>query len=401
MNAILNTIRKRLSHPHLWLGIFLVLFVCCVQFAWADDAGIGEQARQRAEEVARGKKEISLKQLEEAEGTVKMLAGALFILVTILFILGARLIKFDPFKSIKANQANGVMFLLFGLVLFGGVGYELVHHVSAANLFSKAASEHGKDIDNLMVITMAITGFVFVVVQLTLFAFAFMYRSTPGKKAIYYHDNNKLETIWTVIPAIAIAVLVLYGLTIWQNVHHPKVDANQVLNIEVVGEQFQWRLRYPGQDNKLGKAGFKLLSADNPIGLDAKDPSAKDDRIPGVKELHVPVGKPVKLNIRSKDVLHGVYLPQFRVNIYAAPGMPTEFNFTPIKTTEEMRKELNNPKFNYEMACSQLCGISHYNMRVVVVVESEADYQKWLNAQPMALESISATPEKNLAEVKQ
>ena len=404
MNALLHTIRKKLSSPSLWLGIFLVLFVCCVQLAWAENAGgaseIGEQARQRAEEVARGKKSITPEQLQAAEGTVKKVAGLLFVLVLVLFILGARLIKFDPFKAVKANHANGLMFLVFGLFLFGLSAYEVTHHVSASNLFSKSASEHGKDIDSLMVTTMIITGVVFVVVQLVLFWFAFAYRSTPGKKAIFYHDNHKLETIWTVIPAIAIAIMVLFGITIWQNVHHPKVDPNQVLNIEVVGEQFQWRLRYPGQDNKLGKAGFKLLSTDNAIGLDVNDPQAKDDRIPGVKELHVPKGRPVKLNIRSKDVLHGVYLPQFRVNVYAAPGMPTEFNFTPIKTTEEMRKELGNPNFNYEMACSQLCGISHYNMRVVVVVESEEDYQKWLNSQPLALESVSATPEKSLAQTK-
>jgi len=398
MNAIYDTYQK-LKHglkpkKLVSIALLLVLLLSCFAVSYAASDEIGAMARERAAQADKAAKVIESEQILKADGMVKKLAGGLVLLLGILFILGARFIKFDPFKRLSANNWHGILFLVFGVAFFAFFGYEVTHHTSKVNLFSNASSEHGQKIDSIFQLTIFITGFVFVVVQIVLFYFAYAYRGMPGRKAIYYHDNSKLETIWTIIPSIAIGVLVLYGVTIWQGIHHPNIDESKILNIEVVGEQFQWRLRYPGNDNKLGKHAFKLISSDNPIGLDSTDKHLADDKIPAVKEIHIPLGQPVRLNVRSKDVLHGVYLPQFRVNVYATPGMPTQFIFTPTKTTAQMRKEIGNPNFNYEMACSQLCGISHFNMRVVVVIEDEASYKKWLAEQPNVVADPNA---KNLA----
>jgi cytochrome c oxidase subunit 2 len=237
---------------------------------------------------------------------------------------------------------------------------------------------------------------VFIIIQVLLFYFAYQYRNRKGITAIYYHDNSKLETIWTIVPAITMAIIVSFGVTVWHNIHNPDIKGKKPLEIELVGEQFQWRIRYAGKDGVLGKHAFKKITADNPVGVDSADKASADDVIPTIKEMHFPVNEVVQFKIRSKDVLHGVFAPHFRVNIYAVPGMPTQFTFTPTKTTEQMRKETGNPNFNYELACSQLCGSSHYNMRVVIVVDTPDEYQKWLATQPTlmgnAANLATATP---------
>lgn len=378
----------------LGIGFWLLLFMSCFLLSFAAGDEIGSMAKERAAEVGKVAKPIEVEQVIGAEHTVKKLAGFLVVLLGILFILGAKLIKFDPFKRISANKGHAVISLIFGAVFLGFVVYEMMFHVSKANIFSNAASEHGKQVDGIFQVTIWITMIAFFLVQAALFVFVYLFRGR-GQKASYYHDNDTLEKAWTIIPSVVIAGLIFYGVSVWENIFHTGIPEDKLLNIEIVGEQFQWRLRYPGADNKLGKHAFKLISSDNPLGVDSTDKHLADDRIPQVKELHLPVGKPVKLNIRSKDVLHGVYLPHFRINMYATPGQPSYFEFTPIKTTEQMRKEIGNPKFNYEMACAQLCGISHYNMRVVVVVEDDASYKKWLASQPSAIPDPN---EKNLAQ---
>jgi cytochrome c oxidase subunit 2 len=293
----------------------------------------------------------------------------------------AKLVDFRPFGNVDSNHANGWMMLLFGVGFLGLVTYEMSVHSDRLYLIVNSASEHGVQIDTLMHITIGLTLVVFFIVQVVLFWFGFKYRKQPGRKALYYADNHQLELIWTVVPAITLFILVGYGLVVWSNVHYPNVQ--NPVNIEFVAEQFQWRIRYAGEDNKLGQTRFSLTTGENPLAMDSTDKSAFDDRILAKKEIYLLKGKPYKFKIRSKDVLHGFYMPHFRVNIYAVPGMPTEFQMTPIKTTAEMQA-IYGPKFEYELACSQLCGSAHYNMKVtIVVVDSEKEYAEWFSKQPM------------------
>lgn len=149
--------------------------------------------------------------------------------------------------------------------------------------------------------------------------------------------------------------------------------------IEVVGEQFIWSARYPGKDMTLGGSDFRQISAENPLGIDSTDKAGADDFL--TRELHLPANRPVNIKLRSKDVLHGFYLPHFRTNLYAAPGMPTQVFLTPTITSEEMKAKMGNPDFTYELVCSQLCGGSHYKMRLEVVVHPEKEYDAWYASQ--------------------
>ncbi len=250
--------------------------------------------------------------------------------------------------------------------------------------------------DNLFWITTWIIVFVFVLTQILLFGFAFKYRYNKERKAAYFPENHNLEFIWTIIPAIVLTLLVFQGWKAWSNitdVPDRKYDPTRV-ELEIVGQQFAWRARYPGPDGKLGSHNFRMIDDINYFGFDVTDENVWDDFAP--QEIHVPVGRNVLFRIRSKDVLHSVYAPHFRLKMDAVPGMPTQFYFTPTKTTEEMRSELSaSPRyqelgddgealwktFDYEIACAEMCGKSHFNMRYVIVVETEENYKKWLSQQ--------------------
>ncbi|MCS7084703.1 MAG: cytochrome c oxidase subunit II [Bacteroidia bacterium] len=350
-------------------------------------AELGEEARKRAAELATEPEPSLLtpQAIESLQSWVTILAGVVLLLILIAINRVASLVEFEPMSQQRTSQIHAWTFLGVGLILAGFIGYEFLHHTK---YHIWADSEHGQKIDTLFAITAVITLFVFVVTQVLLFTFAFKYRERAGRKAYYYPDNHKLEYLWTAIPAIALVVLVGGGLVVWEQVHNPDLGGRKPQEIEIVGEQFQWRIRYPGMDGKLGKHGFKLLSATNPHGVDSTDAAAKDDIVASVKEIHVVKNNPVVFKIRAKDVLHGVYAPHFHVNIYAVPGMPTQFHFTPIKSTEEARKERGNDKFNYELLCSQLCGSSHFNMRAVIVVhENEKELIEWMSKQPTFIKS--------------
>lgn len=271
----------------------------------------------------------------------------------------------------KSNKTNAVLLLLFVIV-----GFILLFWYSISefdNYTLPVASKHGVTTDNLFWVTMAITGVVFIITQILLFYFPFKYQFKEKGKALYYPENNKLEIIWTVVPAIALTALVLYGLIVWNNIMTPPPDNAEV--IEVMGQQFIWKVRYPGKDGKLGKYDFRKIDLDNEFGMDFSDKASFDDFTP--RMLHLPKGRPVEIKIRAKDVLHSFYLPQFRVKMDAVPGMPTRFTFTPTKTTEEMREETGNPDFNYELACAEVCGRGHFSMRLIVKVEEPEEYDKW------------------------
>lgn len=361
------------------------------------EGGIGAQARQRAEQTEGVKEPVTTEKVEELQGLMQFLVLALLVLIVILVAMALHLVKFNPFKNVSINKGHATLWVLFGLAFFGFTIYEAMAHLNIPTLFANAASEHGAEIDGLFQATIGVTVLVFFLTHIALFYFAFKYRSRKGTKALFYPDNTKLELIWTLVPAVALAIMVLYGVIVWYDINHPPYEerGEKPLEIELVAEQFQWRIRYPGADGELGKAGFAKISDTNPIGIDSTDKAAQDDVIPIAKEIHVPKGQPVKLRIRSKDVLHGVYMPHFRVNMYAVPGMPTQFSFTPTQTTEEYRVSSGIEDFDFELACSQICGASHFNMRVLVVVEDEASYKKWLLAQ----NTVGAPAGKNLADV--
>jgi cytochrome c oxidase subunit 2 len=173
--------------------------------------------------------------------------------------------------------------------------------------------------------------------------------------------------------------MIIPGLKYWSNITGDKESGVPEMNMEVVGQQFNWTFRYPGEDKALGPVEFDQIGADNTLGLDTTSAKTQDDFT--TKEMHVPVNTRINVQIRSLDVLHGFYLPHFRANMYATPGMPTNFSFTPTMTTQEARKKYNDKDFDFELACTQLCGGSHYQMRSIVVVHSQEGYREWYQKQ--------------------
>ena len=272
-----------------------------------------------------------------------------------------------------SNKVNGLLMLLFIIGSLGLFFWYSYTHFDSYNL--PQASIHGAKTDYLFWVTTAITGVVFVITNALLFGFSFRYQHRPERKARFYPDNSRLELIWTIVPAIALTVLIAQGYRVWSEITDTAPEDSEV--VEVMGYQFAWKARYPGKDNVLGKYDFRLIDVDNQFGMDFRDPSSFDDFIP--REIHIPKGKPVLFKIRARDVLHSFYAPHFRMKMDAVPGMPTRFWMVPTKTTAEMRAELNNPDFNYEVACAEICGRGHFSMRQIIVVDEPEDYEKWKN----------------------
>ena len=270
-----------------------------------------------------------------------------------------------------------ILFLVFGVV---GVYYSFKVH-GAMTLVGDAQSVHGKTLDTMFWVTTIITFIVFVLTQVLLFGFAFAYKGSDKRKAYYYPHNNTIEKIWTVAPAIVLTILVVFGFLTWRKITNT-VDAKgepASLQVDVTGHQFAWEIRYPGRDGKLGMKNYKLINGTNKLGVSYDDKNSFDDI--QADTLMLPVNKSVRLNIIAQDVIHSVYMPNFRVQINAVPGLPTYFKFTPTKTTAEMRSDLNQSDFNYHLYCNKICGGSHYNMQKLVVVVTQAEYQKWLSQQ--------------------
>ncbi len=276
------------------------------------------------------------------------------------------------------NKING--FFLLGFLIFGLIGAWYCNELYyGKTLFPQgSASVEGEAIDTMMMVTIVVTGIIFVITQVLLFWFAFKYQEKDNKKAFYFAHSTKLELIWTTIPAIVLAVLVVFGLKAWFKITGDAPKESIV--VEVTGHQFAWEFRYPGADNVLGKTNFKLYTAKNNLGVDFEDPASHDD-IHVNTTLHIPVGVPLKMVIHSQDVIHDVGLPHFRLKMDAVPGIPTTQWFTPKITTADMKKKTGNPDFAYEISCDQLCGASHFAMRGVIIVETMEEYKKWLAEQ--------------------
>ena len=266
----------------------------------------------------------------------------------------------------KDNNING--WLMLGLAIFTYGLLIICFWEWGDVLLPRAASEHGADIDNLMLISMSL---IFVVGFFTLWLF-------------------------------------IYGLFTWTEIMNIDEDNEDAMVVELYAYQFDWRARYAGADNTLGEANVRLIEGVNQLGVDAADPNAQDDVV--VNELHLPVGKEIIFKMRSQDVLHSAYMPHFRAQMNCVPGMITQFAFTPSITTEEMRQDsdvkakvqrINNIRkdnsvelvqngedplepyeFDFLLLCNKICGTNHYNMQMKIIVESQEDFDLWLAAQP-------------------
>ncbi|MBS1527982.1 MAG: cytochrome c oxidase subunit II [Bacteroidetes bacterium] len=277
-------------------------------------------------------------------------------------------------KGMNWNNVMGVICVIFLVVGMYGVYWSFTEQ--ATQTLPEAASKHGVKIDEMFLATTVITMFVFIVTQILLFTFAFKYRGSDKRRGYYYPHNNTIEKVWTIIPAIVLTILVVFGFFTWREVTNTE-NVKGDINIDVTGHQFEWLLRYPGKDGKLGAVDYMAnYSANNLLGVDFKDRNSFDDL--KADTLVLPVNRSIRLNIHAQDVIHSVYLPHFRVQMNAVPGLPTFFKFTPTITTAEMRNRLDDPKFNYLLYCNKICGAGHYNMQKPVLVVTEAEYQEWL-----------------------
>ena len=345
--------------------------------------------------------------------------------------------------SFSDNKIQGNLMLLWMFLFFAGT---LFLYQRYGDYLPAAASEHGVAVDKLMSLNIWIITIVFFVVNFLLFFYAWKYRSVPGRTARFFAHDNRLEMLWTMIPGVTMAVIIVYGLITWNQITGP-ASADSI-KIEVYSKQFGWVVRYPGADKTFGSYSYNLIDpSGNPLGLitkenigarvdsldkqiaqlkadiaandalpmwaesfvetqeeklyllertkqrildldETKDPvtgisgweAGADDQVVN-SELHIPVGKEVEFMFRSQDVIHSAYMPHFRAQMNTVPGVPTRFKMTPTITTAEMRAKLGNDEFDYILLCNKICGASHYNMKIKVIVESEADYTAWLAKQ--------------------
>ena len=348
----------------------------------------------------------------------------------------------------KENRFRAKLWLVFGAGYFAFIIWLIAKYGPA--LLPEAASEHGATIDSLMTFNWIILFLAFALTHVLLFYFAAKYYWVPGKKADFITHNNKLELVWTSFPAIVLAIIIIYGLSAWNNITDD--PSEEGINIELYSKQFDWTARYGGSDNDLGAANFNFINATNPLGLitpetietriseineeiqklESKLESAPegglkeeeftedlarknrqlnkilaykrknevepyrtgdDDKLVKL-EFHVPVNKPVNFQFRSQDVIHSAYMPHFRAQMNTVPGTVTEFHFTPTITTAEMRQKTGNPDFNYLLLCNKICGAAHYNMQMNIIVESEDAYNKWL-AEQKTFTSVETAQSRN------
>lgn len=254
----------------------------------------------------------------------------------------------------------------FAVVLILLVVGSVLFHLLSPWTFTELASNWGM-VDFTVDITLYVTGVVFVAVNLFMAYCVIKFRYKKGARATYEPENKKLEGWLTGLTAIGVAAMLTPGLFVWASFVDVPEEAHVV---EAVGQQWHWTFRLPGEDGKLGEVDAERISDENPFGMDPEDPNGQDDVLVNNGEVHVPIDKPVKFLLRSKDVLHDFAVAQFRVKMDLVPGTNTFLWLTPTKTGR------------YEILCEELCGIAHYTMRGAVVVEDSGDYQTWLGNQP-------------------
>lgn len=359
--------------------------------------------------------------MDEAEGLGSLWNWVRFLIFVIVILLANIALQIAKLRGVeflagvhmdKVNARLMAAFWIFGLI--GAVWSTGMF--TDYFIFSNSASEHGQDIDQLFWVTMVVVVLVFVVTNTLLFYFAWKYGKDGGRKAKYYPENYRLEMIWTVVPAIVLTFLVIMGIRTWTKVMSSPDDTKDYMAVEVSGQQWGWILRYPGDDQKFGDIDVRRIGGDNILGVDMSAEVSKDDFIS--QDLVLRKGSVVDLKIRSRDVLHSVYLPHFRVKMDAVPGMDTRFHFVAIQTTEEFRESLKSndlwaqvdhldtlkldtfrivnrdtiaydtmfvdtvyryETFDFELACTEVCGRGHFSMRKKVIVLEPEEYDAWYN----------------------
>jgi len=322
---------------------------------------------------------------------------------------------------------------------FGGFIYLMLEYGWTGR--GDAASVHGKELDWLLNVNYAIIMFTFFVTNFLLFVFTYRFVRKAGVKALYLPHNNKLEIVWTVVPACVLAVIIILGLKKWNEA--TAMGGQESIRIELFSKQFDWTARYSGSDNRLGKFDYKLTTDNNELalmttstidsaifnmengvsGIKALESKLNDRNIMLIPEdrekmendlsrkerlirllyqmkerhdkkvdarawddiiqkdtLYLCINKEYEFNFRSKDVIHSAYFPHFRAQMNTVPGMTTRLKFIPDITTKQMREKMGNEKFNFILMCNKICGSAHYKMKMVVVVLSEGEYKTWMKS---------------------
>ena len=307
----------------------------------------------------------------------------------------------------KDNDMQGKLMFLFLIFIYGLTIFSFFKYGDV--ILPESASVHGENYDRLLWFSFSVIFFVQTITQALLHYFAFKYRGNKKRKALFFADSNFLEGVWTIIPTIALAGLILYGLFTWVDIMTIE-ENDEALVVELYAQQFNGKARYAGEDGVLGDANVRFLQdfdGKNLVGIDPTDRNG--DVVFVVQELHLPVNREVVLRIISQDVLHSAFMPHFRAQMNAVPGMINQFAFIPNTTTQEMRlrpeivekvKKINKIRFDkseeliasgdfpldpYEfdflLLCNKICGASHYNMQMKIIVETEEKFNKWINEQ--------------------
>ena len=256
--------------------------------------------------------------------------------------------------------------MLIAIVLVLLIVGSILFHFLSPWYFTPIASNWGA-MDDTISLTFWVTGFVFVTVNLFMAYCVIRFRHRKDSRAAYEPENKKLEWWLIGLTTVGVAAMLAPGLFVWAKFVHPPQEAAVV---EALGQQWNWRYRFPGKDGKLGTVDARHVSEKNPFGMNPDDPSGQDDVLVSTPELHLPMGKPVKLLLRSIDVLHNFTVPQFRAKMDLVPGLVTFIWFTPTRTGK------------FDLLCNELCGVGHYAMRGKVVVEEESRFQAWLTGHP-------------------
>lgn len=356
------------------------------------------------------------------------MTGLLALIVVILFVVTlwqmSKIFKLSQLKNKnsetaqvandKDNNINGKLMIMF-LIFLNVITIYCFWNYSILYL-PEASSAHGGSYDTLLFISFALIMVVQVITQALLHYFAYKYQGKKGNRALFYADNDKLEFIWTIIPVIVLAGLIIYGLFTWSDIMNFEEEEDAIV-VELYAKRFNWEARYAGEDQILGNANVRFIEGSNTVGVDASDVDAMDDVI--TNELHLPVGRQVVFKLRSQDVLHSAYMPHFRAQMNVVPGMITQFAFTPTITTKEIReteymqdkmyliqelRKVKNEKsiaagdgpideyneFDYYLLCNKICGASHYNMQMKIIVETQEEYDAWMATQSTFGEKIAA-----------
>ncbi len=322
---------------------------------------------------------------------IGVLAVALVLVILFQLAKAGELLNTLKGEDEAVNRNNKIQASLFMLTLiFGMIAiFWSAYHYSDAFLFLKEpAAVHSAKIKGMYFWTLLAILPIFVLTHILLFGFSYFYKKDDNRLAKYYPENNKLELVWMVIPAIVMVLLVMEGIRSWTAITSPAPKDRNTLVIEATAQQFKWDIRYSGNDGELGAKRVPLMDLEsNPWGQDWDDKANFDDFF-APDSIVLPVNRPILVKINALDVLHSFYLPDFNVKMDAVPGIPTQFWFEPTKTSEQRQEELNDPNFIYELACTELCGKAHFNMRREVYVVEEDKFDAWMKRQKPLYETL-------------